>query len=270
MSVILCRPEKVTHPYFMESLGVSIYSSQELCYAMYHHPLLVMDGFVNQNLIDFIREELGMGFAALKMERWMKSGENQDELLFLFMQECNYYTTVELNRMRQKVAALRKLPPLEYARQKADYLFACKQYGKAIAVYEKILEDAGYGKTEDSFLGQVWNNLGACYARIFRFEKAMEAFQIAYGKTKSQEVLKKMFHLTCLDPELVFKERYQTIAGKELQEEWKEELEQARERAEESEEVEKLRQLFAKDPIRRMEGAAQMVEKWKQEYRSMA
>lgn len=270
MSVILCRPEKVSHPYFMESLGVYIYSSQELCYAMYHHPLLVMDGFVNQNLIDFIREELGMGFAALKMERWMKSGENQDELLFLFMQECDYYTTVELNRMRQKVAAFRKLPPLEYARQKADYLFGFKQYGKAIAGYEKILEDAGYVKADDFFLGQIWNNLGACYARIFRFEKAMEAFETAYSKTKSQEVLRKMFHLTCLDSELVFKEKYQAIAGREKQEEWRKDLEQAQAQAEKSEEVEKLGQLFAKDPIKRMEGAALLTERWKQEYRSMA
>jgi len=270
MSVILCRPEKVSHPYYIESLGVHIYSSQELCYAMYHHPLMVMDGFVNQALLDFIREELGMGFAALKMERWIKSGENLDEALFLFMQECSYYTTVELNRFKQKVAALRKLPPLEYGKEKADYLFGFKQYGKAIDGYEKILEEAQYTRAEEPFLGKVWNNLGACYARVFRFQKAMEAFENAYEKMKQPEILKKMFLLTWLDPELEVAKQYQSMADEETREQWKAELENAREQAKDSEEVEKLSQLFAKDPIKRMEGARAQVEAWKQEYRTMA
>ena len=65
MSVIFCRREQVSHPYFIESLGVHVYTSQELCYVIYHYPLLAMDDFVNQNLIDFIRKELDMGFTAL-------------------------------------------------------------------------------------------------------------------------------------------------------------------------------------------------------------
>ena len=127
MSVIVCRKEQVKHPYFIDTLGVFVYTSQELCYAIYNHPILAMDGFMSRNLIDFIRDELGMGFAALKMERWMKSGENQDELIFLFLQEAEYYSSAEISRLRQKVAALRKLHPLEYAKRKADYLVEFKQ-----------------------------------------------------------------------------------------------------------------------------------------------
>ena len=35
MSLILCRQEPVTSPYFVEELGVHLYSSQELNYVIY-------------------------------------------------------------------------------------------------------------------------------------------------------------------------------------------------------------------------------------------
>lgn len=53
MSVILCRRERVSHPFFIESLGIRVGSSQELCYAFYHHPLLLIDDLVGQDLMDF-------------------------------------------------------------------------------------------------------------------------------------------------------------------------------------------------------------------------
>ena len=183
MSVIICRKEHVANPWYVDGLGINIHSSQELCYAIYHHPLLFMDGFVDGNLVEFVREELGMGFVAARMEQRIKTGDKPDEILLMFMQECDYYTTAELNKLRQTMTSLRKLSPLEYAKKKADYLAEFKQYGKAIAGYEEILEAAA--KQSDSQLeGRVWNNLGACYARIFQFQKAMDAFDKAYGKKK--------------------------------------------------------------------------------------
>ena len=57
MSLILCRQEPVRHPFYIERLGVHIASSQELCYVIYQNPLLVLDGFVDDRLIEFIRSE---------------------------------------------------------------------------------------------------------------------------------------------------------------------------------------------------------------------
>lgn len=270
MSVIVCRQEHVKHPYFIEHLGISVYTSQELCYAIYHHPILAMDGFIGRNLIDFIRDELNMGFAAMKMERWMKSGENQDELIFLFLQEAEYYSSQEINRLRQQVSALRKLPPLEYAKRKADYLVGFRQYGRAIAGYEKILESPLSERADDAFIGKVWNNLGACYARIFQFSKALDAYDRAYGKLKDLGVLERIYHLSRLKPDIQLKERYQSIITDELKDAWDRDFEQAQDKAAQSPEVEKLDELFRKDPVKRMEGARQILESWKQEYRGMA
>lgn len=269
MSLLLCRQEQVTHPYYVEYLGIHIYSSQELCYVLYHHPMLGMEGFLNDGLLDFLRNELDMGFTALKLERWQKNGENGDEALAVLLQECDYYSASEINLYRQKLSALRKLSSLEYAKRKADFLFQMKQYGRAITVYREIIEGALSSRAEERFLGKVWYNLGSSYARVFRFEKAYDALDQAYLLLKEIDVLQSIYHLTRLGPGLVLKERYQSMLTPKLKAEWDQTYEEAQKRAENSPELSKLGELFARDSIRRMDGASQMIQEWKKEYRNM-
>ena len=269
MSVILCRREQVTNPYYIEGLGVNIHSSQELCYAIYHHPLFFTDGFVDLSLTEFVRDQLGMGFVAARMEQRIKTGDKPDEILLMFMQECDYYTAAELGKLRQTLTAIRRLSPLEYAKKKADYLAEFKQYGKAIAGYQEILEAAAKNP-DDQLEGKVWSNLGACYARIFQFAKAMESYDKAYAKSRDLKVIEKMYYLTRMSPSLELKDRHRSLVTGQLQEEWDKEFSRAEEKAEEGEALLEIEELFQKDSIRRLEESAVLVEEWKQEYRNMA
>ena len=149
-------------------------------------------------------------------------------------------------------------------------MFGLKQYGKAINIYQDILNVEKEGKINEEFIGHVWYNLGAAYARVFRFDLALEALEQAYEFLKDQSVVEKIFHLTKLDPGIKIHEKYLLLISEEEEAAWAEKFENARELAEHTEELEKLRELFGKDSIRRMEGAAAMVKEWKQEYRSMA
>ena len=138
MSLLLCRQEHVKRPYFMESMGIHLYSSQELSYVIFNHPMLVLDGFVDERLLAFLREELNQGFLALKLERWLKSGENPDEALMIILQECDYYSMAEVGRFRQMAATLRKKHPAEFMCMKADELFSLRQYGRAVKIYQVV------------------------------------------------------------------------------------------------------------------------------------
>lgn len=269
MSVMICGQKRAERPYYLEGLGVNIYTCQEFCYAVYHHPLLFMDGAMNQSLVNYIRDEFDMGFVAARLEQRMKGGEKQEDLLLFFMQECDYYTAAELNRLRQTFQSFKRMTAFEYAKKRADYLAQFKQYGRAIAGYEEILEEQG-GLADDLSASRVLNNLGACYARIFQFKKAMDAYCRAYEKKRDPDILKKMYHLTLLDPGVFLRERYQPMMTGELMEGWKKEFEGAKEAAKGSEQVRKIRDLFERDPENRLKAAEKLVEEWKQEYRGMA
>lgn len=130
MSLILCRQEPVRHPFYIERLGVHIASSQELCYVIYQNPLLVLDGFVDDRLIEFIRSELGLSFLAGKLEAWQRSGESQDELPIVILQECCYYTAKEIAAYRMKLAAFRKRMRRSSGRRRRITISACGSLGR--------------------------------------------------------------------------------------------------------------------------------------------
>ena len=132
-----------------------------------------------------------------------------------------------------------------------DYLFDFKQYGKAIAGYEKILSDIRFSRMDPRFQGRIWNNLGACFARVFQFQNAMEAFEHAYEKTEDGTILEKIYHLSKLNPGLSLKEVYRLPMTAEKKEAWEQDLISAKERAKDSKEQERIRELFARDPIKR-------------------
>ena len=269
MSLILCRHEPVEHPYYIDVLGIHIHSSQELCYVIYNHPILVMDDFMDELLIEFIRRELDMDYLAGRMEKLIETGSRSEDVLMLFLSECDYYSDKEIQKFKQTVAALRALHPAEYEKERADYMFRARQYGKAAQRYTKVLEYPKDKKVDDLFLARVYNNLGASYAMMFQFRRALASYDKAYGLGKDLDVLKRIHFLSVFSPELDVKERYQSIFTEELRSRWKKEMDAASLDAGQDEEVRALRALFKKDPIKRINGAAQMVQRWKQEYRMM-
>ncbi|MCC8027359.1 MAG: tetratricopeptide repeat protein [Clostridium sp.] len=269
MSLILCRQEPVKHPYYIDVLGIHIHSSQELCYVIYNHPMLVMDDFVDELLIGFIRRELDMDYLAGRMEKLMETGSRTEDVLILFMSECDYYSEKEIQKFKATVSALRSLHPAQYDKERADYMFGQRQFGKAAGRYEKVLEYPRDRHVDDGFLAKVYNNLGASYAMMFQFHRALQAYDKAYALGKSPDVLKRIYFLTIFAPELDVKERYQALFTQELAARWRQEADTASLDAGQAEEVRALRALFKKDPVKRMSGAAEMVRRWKQEYRMM-
>ncbi len=267
MSLLLCRQENVRHPYYMEALGVHLYSSQELSYVIFNHPLLVMDGFIDNRLLEFLREELNMGFLALKIERFLRGGGNSDEALGMILRECDYYNASEIARFRQLVSNFRSKHKADYLKTKADELFSMRQYGKAAAVYEHILKLRKDNFVNDAFVGKVWNNLAACHARMFQLELAMEAFEKAYLRTGQKSVLEQMVALTILDPKLKLGERLKDLVDEEMSENCKRKVEAAREKAQDAEKVRRLEELFQKDSLKRREGETALLGQWKREYR---
>ena len=117
MSLLLCRREKVKHPFYIEVLGIHIYSSQELCYVIYHHPLLVMNDFVDASLFFFVKNELGLGFLAGRMEKLVEAGGRPEEALYLFLSECDYYTEKEIQKFKQVTASYRTFLKMLMERQ---------------------------------------------------------------------------------------------------------------------------------------------------------
>ena len=269
MSLYLCRQEHVTSPYYIEELGIHIYSSQELCYVIYHYPFLAMEDFVNERLTAFLRRELRMPFLAERLEKWMKSRGTSDELLFLILHDCGFYTQAEQAAYRQELSSIRKLPKEEYDKRRADYFYSLSMFGKAIAMYEKILEDSGEKKLPGELKGKIWNNIAACYGKLFCYQKAMHAYDCAWNEYPDPELVKRMYFLKVMEPELFIKEKYTDMMTEENKASWDAAAQAAMDEARSGASVIKIDQLFEKDPPSRIAGAGEVLNRWKVAYRKM-
>lgn len=269
MSLILCRQETVTAPYYVEELGIHLSSSQELCYVIYHNPLLAMDDFVNERLTSFLRTQLKFPILADKLDKWLAGRGPSDELLFLILQECFYYSAAEQTKFRQEVMQLRRLPAWEYKKRRADYFYGLELYGRAVAGYEAILENPEKRELSAVFKASLWNNIAACYAKLFCFQKAMNAYESAWNEEASEDILKRMYYLTLMQPELSLKERFAERVTEELKAVWNADAQGILDEVRCEAPVSEIEELFSKDSIRRVNGASEKINRWKVEYRRM-
>ncbi len=267
MSLLLCRPENVRHPFYVEPLGIHLYSSQELSYVIFNHPLLVMDDFVNDALLGFLREELNQGFLALRIDRYLKGGGSTDEALVMILSECDYYSNAEVGKYRQLLANFRRKHPADYGKIKADELFSMGQYGKAASIYAGLTEYPKDNFVDEEFLARVWNNLGTCYARMFKMDLAMDAYEKAYDSTGQESVLKMMVIISKTDPNTPLKVGYQAQVTQEMDAECEERIAKAKLMASRDDRIKELEAMFDRDSVRRRAGEQEQITAWKEEYR---
>ena len=269
MSLWLCRQEPLKQPFYINEMDIYVYSSQELSYVIVQNPLFVMENFVTDELFAFIQEQLGMGFAALKMSKLRRSGEKEEEVLALFLQEAEYCTPGEITRFKQSAAAFRKMHPAEYRKARADYLMRAGQYSKAVALYDTILAMPRDVQVNDVYIAGIYYNRATAYARLFEFDQAVKSYEAGYHLGKNENVLKVLFFLQCLEPELEIDESCRSLMAPEKCLAWKEEYEQIMKELSEHEEQGTLEALFEKDPVRRKEGLQMILNGWKKKYRRM-
>ena len=70
---ILCQTKKAQRPYFIENISMNIYSIEELCYYLYHNLYLADHTVFNEELCNWLRDELELVHLAANAET--ESGE---------------------------------------------------------------------------------------------------------------------------------------------------------------------------------------------------
>ena len=208
MSLILCRQEPVKHPYYIDVLGIHIHSSQELCYIVYNHPVLVMDDFLDDLLIDFIRKDLDMDYLAGRMEKLVETGTQTrggsgpfPVGMRLLQRQGN--TEIQADHSSSPGPCIR---PSMKSRGRITCLGSSSMARRRPGMV-KFLNTPRDKVVEDLFLAKVYNNLGACYAMMFQFHKALGCYDKAYELGKDDALLKRIYFLTVFAPELDVKDK---------------------------------------------------------------
>ena len=193
MSFDLCTVKTAEHPFYIESVGVSIYSIEELCFFLKENLYLIDKSIMNSSLCDWVRDELGLKTLSRKMSEAMERPD-KDVSYFIMpvFAEIGYLSGKGLHALREELTRVQVGPEDERSKIRADYLVQSGRYTAAITAYRKILtRNSSPSSLGAQFYASVWNNLGCAYALQFRYRNAADCFLSAWKLVRSREMMRK-------------------------------------------------------------------------------
>ncbi|MCC8105418.1 MAG: hypothetical protein LIO99_05290 [Clostridiales bacterium] len=213
MSYDLCLLKQAKQPYYIENIRTGIYSLEELCFYLYHNICLIDESIINEKLCDWIRDELHLnrlyrqlydqlqkiessarkdqtGPKGSHEEKTSKEGLAAAFVLPIF-REAGYLTSQEMHAYQEQLAKLEVQSDEMKQKLRGDYLVKESMYARAVWMYRQILKNRNPGKLGTQFYAAVWNNLGAAYAGMFRFEEAADCFLESWRLMKTKETFRK-------------------------------------------------------------------------------
>lgn len=269
MGLILCNSHRVNHPYYIEELDISLYSFEEICYIIYEYPLLVLEDFINKDLIEFIKTELDMGMLAMQIEKMLSENVSDDEILLYILDYGDFYKNSEIAKYRNSLLSFRKLHRAFQLKSKADYVFGLGKYAKANALYAGILKFPRDRVINDNFMAQIYNNLGSTYANLFLFEKAYDAYKKAYELNMQDCIIKNLYYITLMDVSIEFEEVLRAQVNDDLLDTWYNEYMSNLYKIENSSRISDINEIFEKDSIKKNKLISDILGEFKKEYRKM-
>lgn len=220
-AVIICRQELAASPYYIESMGIRIYSMEELAYFLYENIYLVDKKMLGERLWEWLRTEMHNPDLADRLQKGTEAGGSLQNMVMTILRSVNYYSQEELTQLTAKMKVLNTYQEQERLKLRADEYFVGGHYQAAICEYEKILDIRQSERLGVEFYAHVWNNLGVCCCRLYLFGRAAGAFRTSYQYQRDPAVLKEYVYALRLglsDEDFEEAMELQNIRGEQLEE----------------------------------------------------
>ncbi len=260
MGLLLCSKE-AEHPYYYDKLDVNLWSIQELCYVVCRYPVMIPEDFINRKLISWLRDELSLGILAAKLEQYMGADEEQEKMILLILKEGNYYTQQEIAKFQTELKKLRETDSASFQELVGDTFFRMGKYGKAVECYRESAMLHGPDNT------RIKMKLADAFVTVMQYRKASDTYEEVFVETNQDEPLRKLYFIAKLEPSVSTISKYIDSVDTEKLAAWEMEYEAVLKKAETTERVERVNAIYQKDRQEFRQQAAELLKKWKKEYR---
>ncbi|MBS6396237.1 MAG: hypothetical protein KH452_03655 [Clostridiales bacterium] len=186
--VTICKYRRTKTPFFVEQAGINLYSLEELAYFLYHNICLADRQMFGEGLCRWIAEEIRYPELANRIRNGIAAGTNFQNLVLSVVGSVDLFSNRELAELGDRMKNLGTLQEQERLKLRADELLRSRNEWAAMEEYRHILRMHQNHKLGMEFYGDVWNNLGVCYARQFLFAEAADCFETSCEYHPDEEV----------------------------------------------------------------------------------
>ncbi|MCR4674085.1 MAG: hypothetical protein K5675_03665 [Lachnospiraceae bacterium] len=201
--LIYCRKPIAANPFYIDEVGLNIYSLEELSYYIFHNPYLCDFSLAEMDLIQWISDELDEKEVAKQLKELLSENAPFHMFVGRLLSSCGYLTQSEIRQTMEVIASIENKSEGECKKIRADRLMEKNKIEDAIYEYENILLDTS--DLSNFLIGDIYHNLGTAYARLYFFGQAIKHFEKAYSLNQRRESLVAMFYaIRCNRNELQF------------------------------------------------------------------
>lgn len=199
MSGLMLCTMQAHKPYFVKEINKNIYSIEELSYYLYNYLYLVEDKFFGEALIDYLENTLELKSIADGLRQLEDRGGNLGEKISFVVKNSGFYSQKEVDELERHLVMLNSKTSSERIKAKADILMENHKYNLAIIFYRNILNKGRSSELSEEFYGDVYNNLGVAYARMFEYATAAACFRSAYKLSGNMASLESIIKADLMD-----------------------------------------------------------------------
>lgn len=266
-NLILSRSPKKTKPFYVEKLGIHLYTAEELSYFIYNNLMLIDENFIDDKLCDFI-EEAGYPQLTVKLKKW-RDDSTVWELMLVILQDIHYYNSKELETFRDEAIRIAKEGYEGIYKEKADYLSEIGRLYEAIKMYDTLLSSRDIDNNK--IKAEIYESKGVALARLFAFEEAKNAFLQGYELSPDERFLEKIYMTHLLDGSVNYPEELvKTALSKEYEptlKKWNDKYSETEKQIMSEEPLAFIADLKERDTRKKKEGFLKLITDWKSEYK---
>lgn len=188
MSGLLLCGKTAKNPLYIKELGINLYSMEELSYYLYNNIYMIGPELFNESLLRFIGDELELENITKILKDQMFKNESYTKMIRTILENSYYYTDDE------KIEAIKILEDLgnksvgDRLKARADLLMKMGRYESAIKTYKMLLGKT-YKIEGNVLIGNIWNNMGVIYGKLFLYDDAISCFKMACDLNMNQSYL---------------------------------------------------------------------------------
>ena len=188
--VVLCAGKRSRIPLRLHTVNKPLYSAEEVCFYLYHHPATAEDYIMDDALPEYYETEFGLPEVAERLRVLKASEATVKEYAVVLFGVTGMYTAEEVAEYLLELERLQELKGWQKQKAKADVYLDHRNFRDASVMYERLLRERKENGMSEVAAGNVYHNLAVCELHISGAGSAAAHFAEAYEKNSSPESLR--------------------------------------------------------------------------------
>ena len=126
--LLYCHEPIAALPYYVEGIGMNLYSMEELCYYIMENTFLLDNSFMSEELCTWVEKQMGLYKLAEQLRDIMRGKRLLSDFVLAILEQNGYCTMKEMQQIVLTIRQMEEKSDFECNKIRADQLMEKEKY----------------------------------------------------------------------------------------------------------------------------------------------